>query len=159
MAFWQWAMDRQRNFRRLPGPERLLLLQAAAMPPLMGLGLRCLGFRRWQAVLARFTPPARSCRTHDPVQREGQVRRLAALVQTALRWTPASPTCLHRSLTLWWLLRCRGIDGELRIGVRKVGDRLVAHAWVEFQGVVLNDREDVTVVYTPFDRAIEPLGA
>jgi hypothetical protein len=56
------------------------------------------------------------------------------------------------------LLRRRGIDGALRIGVRKAGDRLEAHAWVAYQGVVLNDRADVNLAYTPFDRAIEPLG-
>jgi hypothetical protein len=85
-------------------------------------------------------------------------RRVTALAEAAFRRLPYHPTCLRRSLTLWWLLRRRGIDGELRIGVRKVGDRLEAHAWVQYQGVVLNDREDVNGAYTPFDRALEPLG-
>jgi hypothetical protein len=159
MAFWRSAIDRWRKFRRLPGSERLLLLQAAALASLMGLGLRCLGFRRLHAFLTRFTPPVKPSRTHDVVRLGLQARRWASLVETALRWAPSSATCLHRSLTLWWLLRRRGIDGELRIGVRKTSDQLEAHAWVEYQGVVLNDREDVNRAYVPFDRAIEPVGA
>jgi hypothetical protein len=53
------------------------------------------------------------------------------------------PTCLHRSLTLWWLLRRQGVASELRIGVRKEQGRFEAHAWVERAGVALNDRADI----------------
>jgi hypothetical protein len=133
-----------------------VLLQALALLSVMGLVLRCLGFRRWQAALARSAPLARHSRMANPVRLGQQARRLADLVQTALRWVPTAPTCLHRSLTLWWLLRRQGIDGELRIGVRKAGSNLEAHAWVEYQGVVLNDQADVEHVFSPFDRSIEP---
>ena len=47
------------------------------------------------------------------------------------------------------LLEARGIDARLRIGARKEASSLVAHAWVEYDGIVLNDRQTVPVVYTP----------
>lgn len=159
MVSWRSVSNGWRKFRRLPGPERLLFLQTWALVSLSGLALRCLGFRRWQTTLARLAPLGTPCCTYDLLERREQAQRLAVLVQTAARWSPTSPTCLHRSLTLWWLLRCRDIDSALRIGVRKVGDRLEAHAWIEYQDLVLNDREDVHITFIAFDRAIEPLQA
>jgi hypothetical protein len=51
--------------------------------------------------------------------------------------------CLPRSLMLCWLLRRRGIDSQLHIGVRKGNGKMEAHAWVERNGVILNDQPDV----------------
>ncbi len=47
--------------------------------------------------------------------------------------------CLQRSLALCLWLEARGMSPALRIGVRKDGDRLGAHAWVECQGRVVNE--------------------
>jgi hypothetical protein len=46
----------------------------------------------------------------------------------------------------------------LRIGIRKHGDRLEAHAWVELHGAVLNDTRNVGERFAPFGRAIVPAG-
>jgi hypothetical protein len=81
---------------------------------------------------------------------------MARLVDAAARRGPYSATCLPRSLTLWWLLRRRGIDSYLRIGVRKAAGRIEAHAWVELRGLVLNDQGDVSQRFAPFDRPIAP---
>ena len=64
----------------------------------------------------------------------------------------------HRqSLALWWLLRRQGIASDLRLGMRKDASRFEAHAWVEYLGRVLNDRNDVHRRFAPFDRAIVPV--
>jgi hypothetical protein len=61
----------------------------------------------------------------------------------------------------WFLLR-HGLAGDLRIGVRRrpgepSGSRsLDFHAWVELDGVVLNDLPDVRERFVTFDRAIVP---
>lgn len=50
-----------------------------------------------------------------------------------------------------WLARRRGIDADLRLGVRTITGRFESHAWVECEGVVLNDAENVGQIYTPLD--------
>ena len=66
---------------------------------------------------------------------------VARVVDMASRYTPVSNTCLHRSLALWWLLRRRGFDSSLRLGMRRHDGRFEAHAWVEHGGVILNDHQ------------------
>ena len=48
-------------------------------------------------------------------------------------------TCLARSLVLRWILARRGIGTELKVGVRNEGGGLHAHAWLECDGVPVND--------------------
>ena len=57
-------------------------------------------------------------------------------------------------MTLWWLLRSAGIDGELHIGARKKDAKFEAHAWVELKGTVLNDSPDIHEHYTRFDAPV-----
>lgn len=58
--------------------------------------------------------------------------------------------CLDRSLTLWALLRRRGIHAGLQLGARKDQECFDAHAWIELDGVVLNDSDDVRQRYAEF---------
>ena len=48
------------------------------------------------------------------------------------------------------MLRGRGIVGELRYGARTADGKLEAHAWVELNGRVLNDRQDVETRFARF---------
>lgn len=88
-------------------------------------------------------------------------RRLGWGVEVAARRGPWPANCLQRSLVLWFLLRRRGLPAELRIGVRRTPDTgtggpLLFHAWVEQDGVVLNDAPDMRERFATFDRAILP---
>ena len=67
---------------------------------------------------------------------------------------PWRPNCLERSLALWWLLQLNALDGELYIGGRKSQGRFEAHAWVEWNGQVLNDSTDAHKHYARFDAPI-----
>lgn len=156
MGFWWSALEGGRKFWRLPAPDRLLFVQALLMVSGTALALRWLGFRRWHAALDRFAARPAPRDLPEAPGRRRQARHLAALVCGASRRALASPSCLHRSLTLWWLLRRQGLPGDLRIGVRTKDRSLEAHAWVEYRGEVLNDRPDVGTTYTPFEQAIEP---
>jgi hypothetical protein len=51
-------------------------------------------------------------------------------------------TCLHRSLAAYALLRPRGEPVRLQIGVARDGGDLVAHAWLERDGVPLEEPTD-----------------
>lgn len=58
-------------------------------------------------------------------------RRLAWLVDVADRYAPDKSSCLRQAAALAWLLRRRGVETHLRIGVAREGEKLVAHSWVE----------------------------
>lgn len=64
-------------------------------------------------------------------------QRTAALVAIAGRNGPIAATCLRQSLLVWWLLRRRGVDARLQLGVRRTQGAVDAHAWVELDGVAL----------------------
>jgi hypothetical protein len=53
--------------------------------------------------------------------------------------------CLRRSFTLAWALRRQGIDASVAIGARS--DPFAAHAWVEANGAVVNERMDGVASY------------
>lgn len=149
-------MSKIGRFLALPPAERTLLLQSAVLLPLMALGLRLYGFQRWFARLDRSATTQSSFL--NPQSSLLIAKRTAALVRATTRYTPFHATCLHRSLTLWWLLRRQGIPGDLRIGVRRQDGRFEAHAWVEYQATVLNDTADVNQRFAAFDQVIVPPG-
>ncbi len=143
------------NFKKawqLSRGERWLLLQAFLALPLVSLGLRCWGLRRLQARLLQQA--ARARRSSAPNTGLDQARTTARLVQAAARHGVGSPRCLTQSLVLWYLLQRQGIDGVLRIGVKPPGYQLEAHAWVELEGQILNDHDDVYLRFAPFPGAI-----
>lgn len=147
-------MDRWRRFWRLSASERGLLLRAMVLLPLTGVALRLMGFRRWQAALARLAPAARLL-SDDPSQDSlEQACVIAHMVQAAERHGLGRPNCLRQSMVLWWLLRRQGVAAELRVGGRKQDGRFEAHAWVEHRGVVLNDREELRQHYAPFQGSL-----
>ena len=129
-----------------------MLLTAAACMPIFWLGLRLLGLPRFQAWLERASKPACPAITLPEIQALGE------LVNIAARHTLGSRTCLTRSLLLGWLLRRRGVQSQLRIGVRLAQGALDAHAWVEYEGVPVNDRPDVSMQFASFGDLV-PLSA
>lgn len=68
--------------------------------------------------------------------------RLALAVGRAAEHGVFRPLCLVRAVALNHMLEARRIRGSrIRIGVRHVGGRFMAHAWVEYGDVVLGDVE------------------
>lgn len=132
------------QFRALSTADRRTLLVAAACMPVFWLGLRMLGLPGFQAWLQRSRTAMNAAMTlHD-------MQALGELVNIAARHTLGPRTCLTRSLLLGWLLRRLGVESQLRIGVRLTQGVLDAHAWVEYEGVPVNDRPDVSVHFTSF---------
>ena len=72
----------------------------------------------------------------------------AVLLATCLYWKPV--LCLQRSVATVILLRKRGIAAELVIGAQHMPFK--AHAWVEVDGRVVNDRSYMSEMYSVLDR-------
>ena len=130
------------QFLALPPAERATLLRALVWLPLVALHLRLRGFEAASRVARRISAP----KIHAP-----DARATARLVATAARHGLHRGNCLSQSLTLQRLLARDGIAAELRIGARRAGDKLEAHAWVEHAGRPLNDGADVARRCPPFD--------
>lgn len=149
-SFWtKWG-----RFWKLSPLQRKLTLHAMLFLPLTEAGLRVMGFRRWKQLIEYFSRSAAQQPIPKPEARLEMTERIVRAVGAAERHAAGTPTCLERSLTLWWLLRRDAVDVELHIGARKSGSRLEAHAWVEVGGVVLNDSADVHKHYARFDAPI-----
>lgn len=80
-----------------------------------------------------------------------RARRVARMVSIAANHGPYRASCLPRSLLTWWLLRRQGIATALLFGVNREGGAFSAHAWVELDGVVINDGPQVAKRHAPFD--------
>jgi Transglutaminase-like superfamily/Coenzyme PQQ synthesis protein D (PqqD) len=87
------------------------------------------------------TLPRQQRRSSDPLI----VGRVCAAVRAACLWYPKRTLCLQRSAVTTCLLRRYGIAAQMVIGVRPMP--LLAHAWVEIGGSVVNDWPAVRTFY------------
>ena len=78
------------------------------------------------------------------------VAGVCASVDIACSWYWREVLCLQRSAVTVWLLRQHGIDAELLIGIQQYP--FEAHAWVEVDGRVVNDKSHVRETYDVLDR-------
>jgi hypothetical protein len=85
-------------------------------------------------------------------------RRAARMVAAAAKEGIAHGKCLEQSTVLWWLLLRKQTPAELRIGARQSAKGFEAHAWVEVQGNIVNDEENVRHDYVPFSNDISNFG-
>jgi hypothetical protein len=124
-------MNRLRKLLALSQGERLALFEAWLLLLWAEVRLRCPNS-------APPIPPAPAppgMLTHDRLCR---VRRLSELVRLAAAHHVLPSSCLKEALALSWLLRKRGINSRLRIGVARQADgAMCAHSWVECAGAVV----------------------
>jgi hypothetical protein len=142
----------------MSGGARSHVLEAAAGLLVTRTCLYVAGFRRWKSAIEWLTS-----RTAVPGGAAGHeeiasARAIARWEAAAARHLPLRTNCLDRSLTLWWLLRRRGIAAELRIGGRKENGQFVAHAWVESGDVLLDELNNNSKKFEPFESQSAAMG-
>ncbi len=98
-------------------------------------------------------------RLHRLVQRWSVARREASpdvidqvcdAVNHACAWYPKRALCLQRSVVTTCLLRSCGVPAQMVLGAQKLPFK--AHAWVEVNGRVINERTDVQARYGVWER-------
>ncbi len=83
--------------------------------------------------MARFDEPA-----GKPAEMEEMRAIIEAIERIGQVLAPLRINCLPQALVGHRLLGRKGFDVQLKIGVLKNrGDRLTAHAWLEYQGQVM----------------------
>jgi hypothetical protein len=128
----------------LPARDRILFALLLAFLPLVSSCLRVLGYRRTLALIeARSDMPAR--RTATTAERD-RAHRLATLLSIAGR-RGLRATCLPQAMLLHLLLRRRGLDPQLKLGVRRTNAQPDMHAWVELEGDSLDPARSTHVAF------------
>ena len=78
------------------------------------------------------------------------VERICAAIDMACIWYWKEALCLQRSAATACLLKKYGIPGQMVIGAQQVPFK--AHAWVEVDGRVVNDKPYTPEMYAVLDR-------
>jgi hypothetical protein len=151
MGFYRSLRRKAETWHSLSKSDRALVIRAMFLLPVVATSLKTVGLRRTQSWLARNSPAPMDPPTE---QTRANVRRAAQMMAVACRRHPLRSSCLPRTIVLWTLLRRGGIDSDVRIGVRcDTEGAAKAHAWLEWNGEVLNDAPDVAGQYLPFNRS------
>jgi hypothetical protein len=117
--------------------------------PLTWLGLRVLGFRKMLEIAHAGT-----CTTlHPDPEILASAQRKAELTRITANYCLHEGSCLSQSLALCWVLRGKGMDAQIRIGVNKNLSDFSAHAWVELLGQSLDQSLNA---YAPVFSSITP---
>ena len=149
-------ITRLNKFGQLSPWERWLFIRSILLLPILHTGLRVLGYSRLQALLVSVTPFKGDVATVSQTEIIEKARGIARIVSIAAQHGLYKATCLRRSLLVWWFLREQGIPGQVCFGVRVIDSHLEAHAWVEVQGMVINDTASVRDNYKTLEGTLPP---
>ena len=144
------------RYKALDPEAQKLFGRAVSLLPLIALSLRLRGFKKTKESLQKKLSLNRLGATGKENVAE-TVQKTCRMVKAAAHYGFLQPTCLVESLTLWYLLQLQRIPASLRIGVHKLAEKFEAHAWVECEGVALNQTEDAHPHYAAFDSGITDL--
>ena len=78
------------------------------------------------------------------------VERICSAVDMACIWYWKEALCLQRSAATSCLLKSHGIFAQMVIGAQQMPFK--AHAWVEVDGRVINDKSYVSQIYAVMNR-------
>lgn len=123
--------------------EFWLLVQAAVLLPAVRLALKFVTVARLQLLGGQAV--------RDPLTSGLPPESTARLVRIAAERGLYCAKCLEQSLVLRWLLQRQGIDARITFGARKEDEEMQAHAWVEVNGVALNEDDGVHERFSPFE--------
>jgi hypothetical protein len=141
-------LQKLRNASRLSPRGWLFFIEAWFWLLIFDIGLRTLSFSKIQVYAANLAL--------YPAPFSKQIDELILALSNAVdhaRYNHLYPmTCLRRSLTLQKMLSERGISTELKIGVHKEAKQLIAHAWVEYQGKPIGEREYIAEKFSPLQK-------
>jgi hypothetical protein len=137
---------RIRGWLALSGSQRASLVAMMIALPSIAVALRLFDYQSTRQWLERHSLRAgsRSAGAGD----FAAAQDLANLASIAGRHGAIKATCLRQSLLVYWLLRRRGLNPDIKLGVRKHDGIFDAHAWVELDGVALAQSDPV---HQPFE--------
>lgn len=109
--------------------------------------LRLMGLKRTEKILLHFSKKAEApASSLEAVLLD----RYITIFNYIKQFSAIKGRCLSQSLALRFLLGRQGIVCELKIGVRRNKGAFEAHAWLEWNGELVNDHPSNISSYLPF---------
>jgi Transglutaminase-like superfamily len=103
-----------------------------------------------RADFAALYARVRGYRLRSRATTPNRLERICAAVNLACVWYPKEVLCLQRSAATACLLKKYSVAAELVIGAQQMPFK--AHAWVEVDGQVVNDKPYLRAFYGVLDR-------
>ena len=125
-----------------------MMIEALLLAISIWIGSGAVGVPRTQSALRRWSAHTRPNKI-GAVDLIRDARRAQRIVKML---TGIGGNCLVRSLTLWTMLLRRGVSTDLRVGFRKRNEKIEGHAWLEHEGVPINEAISETLTYQPYAR-------
>jgi len=117
----------------LSGADQWRLVRSAALLLATRAGIASLGYERIRRLLVK-SHSRQQVRTASA----DEIERLAWALNTAARYVLGNHDCLTLAMSGQYTLNRRGIETDLRIGVKRdAAGALEAHAWLEKSGRIL----------------------
>jgi hypothetical protein len=132
--------SQQSSEARVHPPTHLMIFCALAGLALFDIVLSVFSLQSMCRAVKSY--PVKQRNHTDRIKVMGEV---CAGVERACIWYPHKAVCLQRSAVTTCMLRAWGIPANLVIAVRPMP--FLAHAWVEVDGTVVNDRPQVKKFY------------
>lgn len=137
-------------FWEIPFSHKILFLKIASLIPIVELAVHTIKFRRTVNLLKALS----NKEPYSGIDELKIVGRHSNYFFLYHKQLPLLGKCLARSLSLWFLLRRKGIETDLKFGTKKDGTELLAHAWIEYKGKPLITDAESTAGYDMFSESI-----
>lgn len=138
------------RYKALPVEARRLFRRAAWLGPVIGASLRFRGYNKTREWLQKKLD-GQPIQYSEAAEASSRLQLTCRMARAARHYSLSVGTCLQESLLLWYLLQSQGISAVIRIGVSKPGGKFEAHAWVEREGIALNQTDEQHRHFEPFD--------
>lgn len=139
-----------RQFLDLPNSHKLIFTKISLIVPFVELGIKIFGLKRTFKLLKYFAKKPKNT-VKNPTLIINRHRNFLYLYSKQF---PFFGKCLAQSLTLWVLLKNKSINTDLRFGMKKENNKLLAHAWLEYDGKPLATEEELKENYLFFNESI-----
>lgn len=133
-----------RKFKRaqeFSSSDWIIFFQSWVLLLFVDLWLKTRSFRTLRDFLSkRQSNESRGKRKESQII-SADIAHIGSIVETASRNHIIQMTCLRRALVLQWILSDRSVSTELKFGVKMADGKLLAHAWLEKDGYLINEPE------------------
>lgn len=137
--------------------DRVLLVRAFGLVTAVRVGLSVLPYRTVQR-LTRTAWPPRRLSLDSPEAMSTYRRRVVQSVSSVGRRLLGDKPCLTQALVAQRMLSAADYETELKIGVTKDGQELLAHAWLERDGRIVIGGGNSRARYVPL-APVEPVSS